>query len=1095
MAEADFKHLYSLLNAKQKEAVDYIDGPLLVLAGPGTGKTQLLALRVANILLKTDTMPENILCLTFSESAAKEMELRLNSIIGNLSSEIKITTFHSFGKDIIENNLEKSKYIGYKPINDIIQKHLISEILKNTAHTNRLNGVTNNQKVSSLVSDLKRATISDNELAEIINSNLDYLKRLNHILTTNNLDLSRISPKSIAPLNKILEILNNTEYSNKYPIYDLKKLLISNLENAISEFNLTNKTFALTKFKSNFLNKDEYDHFIFKGIDQYEILKDFNQIYKKLNQKMKSLKLYDYNDMILFAIEILKTNPEIKYNLQERYQYILIDEYQDSNRAQAEIVSLLTDNLANHKKPNVMAVGDDDQAIYAFQGAKYSNMLDFFNSWDDTKIISLNINYRSTQEIIDLFSNIAPKIENRLIDNIPNITKQFKSSNKLKQKESKIFRYQFNTEMDQNSFLASALLKDYKQKIKVGVLIPRNNELEKLANILESKNIKINYDHKEDILKSGLFIQIYSMLKLLIALNKQNDQDIDYYFSIVLNFDFLKIDPILIWEISYKSRKNYQSWLKELATNNSTKQIVAFFIKLSFLINDLSFDQIIDYLLGLGSLTIVSDRLEIEYKSTFLDYIKDKEYMVIELISNLSYLRTIFDEFIPTINFKRTTANFIRMIDELISNQQSITNTIKFNELSNINLMTVYGSKGLEFDKVYIISAHDGRWGLKQKTDNNSIKVPSNLDPIVNSNQNSLDQKIRLLYVALSRAKSEILITSFNFNDGSSKTYPLTLLEETIDQDNINSPYINRGNIKFIKDQKNDPDIYINELQFPYKRIITQSKNSELLKKQLQEFKLSPTALTDFLNIAYSSPEIYYYKHILCYPSSSSEEVLYGSIIHQSLEWLQNQFNLQKTIPKLKELLNLFSTFINNSNLEMNRKIYFQQKGKDALTNFYKHNLNNLFIGAKAEFNFKNKDITFGEVRLTGKIDLLIPKADSIDLIDYKTGKSSTSWLKDAYHYNHTRQLYFYRILLNNSPEYQNINQLRAKIIYLNPELNKLNNELEFKFNDQEIDRVNNLIKIVWDKTMALDFPNTQKYSKDYKGIINFENDLLNKKI
>ncbi len=1095
MAENEFKRLYNLLNDQQKKAVDYINGPLLVLAGPGTGKTQLLSLRVANILIKTDVLPENILCLTFSETATKEMFTRLNSIIGNSSSEVKISTFHSFGKEIIENNLERSKYIGYQSINDIAQKHLIYEILNQTSHRNKLNSPSNVEKIASLISDLKRATISDEQLDEIININLKYLESLNNKILQSNVDLNRISAKSITSLNKILDILKNSEYPNKCPLYNQKELLVVNLEDALDEFDLTKKTKPLTKFKSRFLTKNSVDQIIFNGIDEYELLKDFNQIYKKLNQKMKSSKLYDYNDMILFAIDILKSNPDLKYNLQEKYQYILIDEYQDSNQAQAEIINLLTDNPANEKKPNVMAVGDDDQAIYAFQGAKYSNMLDFINNYTDTKIISLNINYRSSQEIIDLFSNLATKIENRLSSNLPNIIKQFKSIQKINQSSSNIFRYQFNTELEQNSFLVEELSKDYNQNKTIGVLIPRNNELEKLANILETKNIKINYSHKEDILKSELFIQILTMLKLLLALNKQNNQDIDYYLSIVLNFDFLQIDPILVWDISYKARRNYQGWLNELTKINQTRPIIAFFIKLSFLINDLSFDQIIDYLLGLSSLTIVDNNQEIDYKSNFLNYIKDKNYKVIELISNISYLRTLFDEFIPTINLKRTTANFVRIIDELIDNKQTVTNTIKFNELSNINLMTVYSSKGLEFDKIYIISAHDGRWGKKQKIDNYKINLPLNLDPIVNNDQTSLDQKIRLLYVAISRAKSDVIITSFNYNDALSKTYPLSLLDESINQNNIQSPFINQANIRYVDVQKTDLIDYINELQYPYRKINITSKHHELLKSQLQEFKLSPTALTDFLNVAYSSPEQYYYRHILSYPSAANEDLIYGSLIHKSLEWLQNELNINKTIPKLNELLKLYTQLINNSKIEDIRKSYFVDKGTDALENFYKYNLNNLSIDAKVELNFKNKEITLKNAKLTGKIDHLSISNNSLNIIDYKTGKAHTSWSKEASLYNNSRQLYFYKILLENSKDYQKYDQINAKLIYINPEINKLNNELEFKFNQEDQQRVIQLINIVWDKTMSLEFPNTQKYSKDYKGIINFENDLLNNKV
>lgn len=1098
MSKQTYKELYSRLNANQKEAVDCIDGPLLILAGPGTGKTQVLSLRIANILLKTDINPENILCLTFSESASKEMKNRLNYIIGNEASNINVSTFHSFGKEIIESDLITHQYSDYKAINDHGKKHLILNILQGLNYKNKLNSNEQVDSIAKLISDFKKADISSQQLDKIIAINTQFLNNLNSQIEKFSQDLSRISKGSIKIYNQIEEIIRKIDYSNIYPEYNLKNILITNLTKCIDEFNELNSSKVLTKFKAKFLTKNQQNLIQFKGIKEYDLLNDFNQIYQELLNQMARLKIYDYDDMIVFALKTLKENQDLKFNLQEKYQYILIDEYQDTNISQAELIKQLTDNPIYNGQPNVMAVGDDDQAIYAFQGAQYSNMIDFYNTYKQTKIIPINENYRSSQEIIDLFNQISSQIESRLINEIKGVDKTIRAGKTNQNDNTKIERINFNTEEEQYSFLVKSLLKDYKTNQNVAVLTPRHKELEKLASLLEEKNINLNYEHQENVLDSYPIKQIYYMLKLILAIKNQNEHELNAYFPIVLNLDFLEIDQETIWEISYQARINKKFWLKEVLNRNATRPIGLFFMKLSLIIDILNFDQIIDYLIGLDEIHYLDNGKNKIYHSNFLKYLQKDKLAAIILISNLTYLRNVYDEFIPGNSNQRDTLRFVEMFEELSGNDQTLNNTILFKELSNISLMTVYGSKGLEFDKVYLISLIDERWGKKQKNNNKQIKVPSNLEPIINVDQNSIDQKLRLLYVALSRAKKGLMLTSFNYSDTQKINTPLTFLNEyRDDQGSLQSTFFKKDQIQNIASFEVPLNQYIKEHQLPYRKLKFSLEDKDILKRQLDEFKLSPTSLTDFLNIAYSSPEKYFYRHVLLYPSVKTEQTLYGSAIHQTLEWFQNEITLKKEIIDIKLLLKNFQSNLKKQNF--NKQIFQKllEKGKQALINYYKINLNKFSFKDKAEYSFANKNILLNnKIKLTGKIDLLSENNHTLLITDFKTSsKTKLKWEKNVSLYNYQKQLYFYRVLLEESKDFNKFEDIKARLVYLHPEINQNNNELYFDYDNNELLRTKSLIEIIWNKTMNLEIPETNKYPKDYKGIISFENDLLNKKI
>lgn len=342
MTSPEFKEAYKKLNPEQRVAVDTIEGPVMVVAGPGTGKTQVLTLRIANILLKTDTRPENILALTFTEAAATNMRKRLQKIIGSTAYRILITTFHSFCNDIIQRYPEYFPRIaGAKNLTQVQATEMVEQIVLNADLKILRPWGDPTLYVGDIlrkIEELKREGLDPEEFEELVNK----------------------SEKDI---------------ESRDDLYHEKGAYKGRLKGEFAD--------ELRKIEKN---------------------KELALVYKEYQKTLLEKRFYDYSDMIIEVLKVLKVASqkseaeELKQILQENHQYILVDEHQDTNQAQNKILEIICDF---HEEPNVFVVGDVKQAIFRFQGASIENFLYFKNKYPSAKLIELFRNYRSTQEILD----------------------------------------------------------------------------------------------------------------------------------------------------------------------------------------------------------------------------------------------------------------------------------------------------------------------------------------------------------------------------------------------------------------------------------------------------------------------------------------------------------------------------------------------------------------------------------------------------------------------------------------------------------------------------------------------------------------------
>ncbi|MGD0284410.1 MAG: ATP-dependent helicase, partial [Candidatus Saccharimonadales bacterium] len=315
-----YKKAYRSLNRAQKQAVDNIDGPLLIVAGPGTGKTQLLTTRIAHILATTDTLPENILCLTFTESAVQTMRERLIQLIGQAAYAVTISTYHSFGVEIIRKYPEYFvDFSNRQPVDELGADSIIRDIIAELEYGNQLKFADSYIKdIISFISDAKTALLTPADIKKIVRQNTKFINQASRLAIDELSGILRIDKKSLPKFAKLLTKLQSIEEPPTIinNLISLKQLAIEDLKTALTETEATNRTIPLTEWKNKWLQKNNQAEFIFTGQFTQQRLAAAADIYQSYLNRLETNQLFDYDDMILQAVKLLETNQDLRYSLQ-----------------------------------------------------------------------------------------------------------------------------------------------------------------------------------------------------------------------------------------------------------------------------------------------------------------------------------------------------------------------------------------------------------------------------------------------------------------------------------------------------------------------------------------------------------------------------------------------------------------------------------------------------------------------------------------------------------------------------------------------------------------------------------------------------------
>jgi DNA helicase-2/ATP-dependent DNA helicase PcrA len=685
--EDKFQAIYNKLNEQQKQAVNHTDGPTMVVAGPGTGKTQILAARIANILKKTDYDAYQILCLTFTDAAVVAMRQRLESFIGAAAYQVSIHTFHSLCNEIIQTN---SDYFGYKSL----------------------------QPASEI------------EVIQIICEIIDELP-LNH-------PLKRLKGEVYYDVKSFKDVFAIIKKEN-FNIDTIKELTDRHFQAMVDNDDFTYKRNG-KGFKVGDVKEAAYQEELEKHIK----LKAVVDLYDVFIQKMKDRSLYDFDDMILWVINAFKNDNNFLLNYQERFAYFLVDEFQDTNGSQLDLINLLSGYDDN---PNLFIVGDEDQSIYRFQGANIDNIINFEKKFRETLHTTvLTENYRSSQAILDMSKALIGLNSER----IAGIDKNIKASGEnlnYDKIQPKVNVYL--NDLQEAVGIGQSIAKLHQSGVpyhEIAVLYRNHKHIDNLVKYFKINGIPYSSKKKVNVLKEILIEKLLTILQYIEAENKKPFSGEPLLFRI-LNFDFYNIHPLDIAKLSYeisKSKKKWRDFLQEkLGAQSSLFEVISSkdsYSELKRLSADLEY-----WLKQENNLTLPQLIERIIAKGGVLSYIMHSP----EKRWYLQMLRTFF-EFVKEQTSKNPQMkinDLMRLIDEYNTFEISLDAMQIVNVPDSVNLMTLHSSKGLEFDHVFIIKCTEADWkGNNRKSDFNLIKYTSAAVDS-KSNEKEMEELRRLMFV------------------------------------------------------------------------------------------------------------------------------------------------------------------------------------------------------------------------------------------------------------------------------------------------------------------------------------------------------------
>lgn len=933
-------------NSKQQQAIDILNGQVMLLAGPGTGKTFTVIHRIEKMLADC-VEPSSILCLTFSDAAASEMRQRLIKKMGVVASAVDIYTYHSFCNDLIKTYPDKFEMTsGVKLITDAekisIMKECIDDANLKFFVPSRADRYFFTKNFISYVEKLKTQRVSKDEYMACIDTNPMLMPRYKELE-------SEIYEREQAGNTK-----NKTRYNE------------------------------LEKIKTNI-----------------EKAKELWTLFKLYSTKMINKNLIDFSDMINLVLTSFEEDSQFLSEVSNKYKYFLVDEYQDTNDLQNQIIFNLLDG--NDEK-NIFVVGDDDQIIYGFQGAKSDNIENFLTKYPNTTVICLEENNRSTQTILDFSNLIVNQDENRLENNLYfkekyNISKKLTAKNpKIIVKDKKIKRIQFGEILQEFNYIVddikTLIESDFAPKTdedkidysQIAIISKKRAELQTFAELLKSKNIPFQIDEGKSIFAIRSTILIYFYIKAMNNYLTSSDKLFGLLLSEPFKIDQQDYNKILeekrLWKKDESS--DFITLMRNLNGWKNPEKITKFLE---------TFDYLQDYA---SSNNLRNTVVEIINRTGLLTYFYKSGKNRSE---NLAGIRKIISEATDFQNSDSTKnlSDFVKYLDDCFENEIDI-NLDKDSVVQNaVQLMTYHGSKGREFEYVYLPNLISSNWEDFRMP--GEYKLITEEVPDKDAAQAKKDSELlKLLFVGITRAKHTLTISFADSNNG--KAQQITkYLEPTANYDFDSEQFeCSADDLTTEFYRSVSSDVFDNQKAF---------KNE--IEERVKSVVLSPSRLNDYL----SCPRKFFYVKVLGIDVEEADwdGANFGTLIHSLLERAVKVAK-ESAYPTLEEILEKFRLGMDGMKFssEAKKEKYFKQ-GQKLLTNYYPY-FSQIPISriTDIEFSFYGVDVD-GDF-ITGKIDRIEKNSDgTFELYDYKTGNYSSEKkiAPNEEKQNYFNQLCFYK--------------------------------------------------------------------------------------
>lgn len=917
----NFKQALQTLNANQLKAVSQIEGPVLVIAGPGTGKTQILAARIGKILLDTDAKPHNILCLTYTDAGAVAMRKRLFEFIGPEAYRVNIYTFHAFCNDIIQENLD---YFGKLELDAI--------------------------------SDLER---------------IDLFKKLVDGFDKNH-PLKRFRGEVYYEIKRLQNLFSAMKREDWTPEYISQKIdehiqLIEEAEPGSDYY----KDYRYVR-KSGNNNPGDWKPKFADLKENHEKLRAAANEFPNYQKLMRQAGRYDYDDMILWVLNAFKNDQNFLLNYQERYQYVLVDEYQDTSGSQNELINLL---ISYWDSPNIFVVGDDDQSIFRFQGANVQNIQQYHSRYEkELYQVMLTDNYRSSQHILDTARVLIENNQERI--KLPGLSKVLTAQNNsyadsIIRPEIRAYQTPFH-EFAAITLQVESLIAEGVPPQEIAVIYKEHKAGQELARYFQRKGIPVSAKKKVNILTEPFGKKIINLLRY-IALENQFPYSGDVLLFEIMHYDFYEIAPMDVARISVAV--NHHNYNNEEKT--SIRRQIAQISKgelsgesqqqIKRLSEDLEY-----WIKEAYNLTLHNLFEKMMVRGGILAYVlkSDQKTWLMQVLTSLFNFLKEETRKKPDLSLRE----FVNLLDLLEENELPLElNQSVFNE-TGVNFLTCHGSKGLEFDHVFLMGSTKTIWEGKRKNTSGEYKLPETL---FSSMPTSIDEEElrRLFYVALTRARSALYIS---FAEESETGKPL---ESTVFIGEI----LAATELQIQKTELAESSLFdFFAIQFQQEENLSPGLvDGPFIDHLLEKYTLSVTHLNNYLEC----PLKFYFQNLIQVPSGKNEYMTFGSAVHWALD---------KLFRKLADNGNEFHSkeqFLADFNWYMNRNReaftdeQFKRRmeyGEKILPDYYQRYVNEWVKNSLTEYKIKNVEVD--GIPVKGDLDKIELNGNRVTIVDYKTG-------------------------------------------------------------------------------------------------------------
>lgn len=1010
----EFDEALASLNQHQREAATRLDGPTLVLAGPGTGKTQVLAIRIGYLLRETDATPEQILCLTYTDAAAHNMRERLVRFLGATGHAVSVQTFHGFCNQLIAENERYFGRRGLQAASDLERVDAIRAVIDSFDETHPLKRLTGDiyydeRNLRGLYANLKREDMRPETVAKGID---DYLASL--------------PGREDFQYQKALKARGIEKGDPK--------------ENKISE-----------------------------ETEKMQKLRVASQSLIGYQEALANLRRYDYEDMLLWVLEAFEKQPWLLQSLQERYQHVLVDEYQDTNGAQNNVLKALVEFWG--KQADVFAVGDDDQAIYRFQGASMQNLATFQTHYGEAlETVVLEQNYRSTAPILAAASALIARNEERLIRQMPGLEKNLIASGKVTEGPNpQVVRYP--NLAHEEAAIAERLEALHAEGVpweEMAVLYRNNRQATSLIALLRKRGVPLRVQKNINVLDHPLTLQLEELLKYLASEYKEPGSADERLFSL-LHLPGFGVSPrdamrvMRAWnELKPKTRRKKGGeqrtpTLREIIASpermfhmglENARAITALEDRLTYW----------TYLQSSKTPQLVFEHVVTE--AGFLSVVLDQS----DRLERLQVLTTLFDHLKveTTKNSRLGLGEWLDMFERMRRHELRLELKPLEQPGAGVHLFTVHSAKGREFEHVFVIGATEDQWEKRHVP--SSFRFP---DTLISATEDRTEEERRLFFVALTRAKVGLQISYAAQRGDGKEVTPSRFVDELLEDQTVD-----------FSEQQARTDVLLEAQTFylaPEAVTHVPLLDREAIERALSGFSLSVTALNKYLRC----PLSFYFENVLRVPTARNAAMGFGSAVHQALNdyvlaWKEAP---EEGLPSADFLMEKFEGAMDDYHSHFTDKEFEDRLtfGRQVLPPYLAARTPSWHPQVRTEIHFNAS--TYAGIPISGVLDKVEYHSDGAVVIDYKTGKPENARTKllapnekEPLGGDYWRQLVFYKLLVDGDARAGNPRLHTGQIDFIQPEKSGSYKLSTVVITPQDEEVVGDQIREVWSGIQAQDF-------------------------